>query len=465
MRPTSLAQRSLRSVWHPCTQMQLHEESPPVAISRAQGVWLYGEDGTRYLDGISSWWVNLFGHGHPHIKAALVDQLDKLDHVMLAGFTHAPVVELSERLGALTGLGHAFYGSDGASATEIALKMSAHYWRNTGQPEKCQFIGLAGGYHGETVGALAVTDIPLFRQSYAPLVRLGATVPSPDARAALPGETAADVARRAAKALEDWLQVHHAQTAALILEPMVQCATGMAMYDAEYLRQARALCDRYSVHLICDEIATGFGRTGTMFAHQQAGIKPDFICLSKGLTGGTLPLSAVLTTDAVFAAFYDQDVARGFLHSHSYTGNPLACRAALATLELFEQSDVLAHNAQTAQALDLAFAPLTQHPAIRHARRLGMLWAWDVHPQYTRTPFFARRYARHAMAHGVLLRPIGNTLYAMPPYAIDFETGQHLAHGALAALNDALNDDAATSGSAAAEAFAPHAVANNLPLP
>lgn len=456
--PASLAARSLRSVWHPCTQMQLHEATPPVAIARAQGVWLYGENGNRILDGISSWWVNLFGHGHPHIKAALVDQLDKLDHVMLAGFTHQPVVELSERLSALTGLGHAFYGSDGSSATEIALKMSAHYWRNTGRPEKCRFIGLAGGYHGETVGALAVTDIPLFRESYAPLVRLAATVPSPDARAALPGETAADVARRAAQALQTWLEEHHAHTAALILEPMLQCATGMVLYDAEYLRQARTLCDRYEVHLIADEIAVGFGRTGTMFAHQQAGIRPDFICLSKGLTGGTLPLSAVLTTDTVYAAFYDQDVARGFLHSHSYTGNPLACRAALATLELFEQTDVLAANEKTAQMLDQAFAPLTQHPAIRHARRIGMIWAWDVDPACTTTPFFARRYARHAMAKGVLLRPIGNTIYAMPPYAIDAETGAHLAHGALAALQAALADEAPAASTTQAGSA-------NLPLP
>ena len=434
MNPSTLATRSLRSVWHPCTQMQLHEQAPPLAITRAQGVWLYDDQGRRILDGISSWWVTLFGHGHPHIKAALVDQLDRLDHVMLAGFTHAPVVELSERLGALTGLGHAFYGSDGASATEIALKMSAHYWANTGRPEKNRFIGLAGGYHGETVGALGVTDIPLFRTAYAPLLRLAATVPSPDARAALPFETAVDVARRAAQALQHWLEAHHAQTAALILEPLVQCASGMALYDAEYLRLARALCDRFEVHLIADEIAVGFGRTGALFAHQQAGIRPDFICLSKGLASGTLPLSAVLTTDAVYGAFYDHDVARGFLHSHSYTGNPLACRAALATLELFDQTDVLADNARTAQQLDQAFAPLTQHPAIRHARRIGMLWAWDVDPAYIHTPHFARRYAHHALAQGVLLRPIGNTLYAMPPYAIDAETGAHLAQGALAAL-------------------------------
>lgn len=435
----TLAARSLASVWHPCTQMKRHEAEPPVAIARAQGPWLHGTDGRRYLDGISSWWVNLFGHGHPHIQAALTDQLGRLDHVMLAGFTHAPVVELSERLAALTGLGHAFYGSDGASATEIALKMSAHYWRNQGRPAKSRFVGLAGGYHGETVGALAVTDIALFREAYAPLVRLAATVQSSDARNARPGESARDVALRAAAALEAWLAEHHATTAALILEPLVQCAAGMAMHDAEYLRQARALCDRYEVHLVADEIAVGFGRTGSMFAHQQAGIRPDFLCLSKGLTGGTLPLSAVLTTDAVYAAFYDDDVARGFLHSHSYTGNPLACRAALATLELFEQTDALARNGQLARAIDAACAPLTAHPRVRHARRQGMVWAWDVE---TSLPDFARRYHRHAMARGLLLRPIGATVYAMPPYVLDAEAVQHLAVNALAALDATLAEEA-----------------------
>ncbi|ROZ72132.1 adenosylmethionine--8-amino-7-oxononanoate transaminase [Ramlibacter sp. WS9] len=434
----SLAERSLRSVWHPCTQMKLHEAQPPVAIARAQGPWLYDVEGKRYLDAVSSWWVNLFGHGHPHIKAALADQLEKLDHVMLAGFTHAPVVELSERLAALTGLGHAFYGSDGASATEIALKMSAHFWRNSGRPGKSRFIGLAGGYHGETVGALAVTDIAIFREAYAPLVRLAATVPSPDARGALDGESAADVTRRSAAALEAWLAEHHEETAALIVEPLVQCAAGMAMHDAEYLRLARTLCDRYEVHLVVDEIATGFGRTGTMFAHQQAGIRPDFICLSKGLTGGTLPLSAVLTTDDVYEAFYDDEVARGFLHSHSYTGNPLACRSALATLEIFEQEDVLARNVGLARAMDEALRPLSRHPRVHHARRLGMIWAWDVQ---TALPQFARRYHQHAMARGLLLRPIGNTVYAMPPYVLDAEAVQHLALGAMTALDATLAEE------------------------
>jgi adenosylmethionine-8-amino-7-oxononanoate aminotransferase len=429
------ARRSLRAVWHPCTQMKRHEGAPPRPIARAEGAWLVDMAGRRVLDGISSWWVNLFGHGHPHLKAAVADQLDRLDHVMLAGFTHAPVVELSERLGRLTGLGHAFYASDGASATEIALKMSAHHWRNAGRPRKHRFVGVAGGYHGETAGALGVTDIALFRDAYAPLIRLAATVPSPDARNALPGQAPADVARRAGAALDAWLAEHHADTAALIVEPMIQCAGGMAMHDAEYLRLARAACDRHGVHLVVDEIATGFGRTGAMFAHQHAGIRPDFVCLSKGLTGGMLPLSAVLTTDAVYDAFYDDDVARGFLHSHSYTGNPLACRAALAVLEVFEREDVLARNAELAPRIDEVFAPLSRHPRVRHARQLGMVWAWDVADA---PADFARHFHRHALDRGALLRPIGGTVYAMPPYVIDEAAAGHLLQAALAALDEAL---------------------------
>ncbi len=427
----SLAQRSRRAVWHPCTPMKRHETLPPLEIARAEGMWLYDAQGRRYLDAISSWWVNLFGHQHPAIKAAIVEQLNLLEHVMLAGCTHEPAVALAERLAALTGLGHASFAGDGASATEIALKMSAHYWRNIGRADKCCFVGLAQGYHGETVGAMSVTDMPLFRDAYAPLVRLSATVPSPDARLAPHGVSAVEHARHCAQALQAWFEVHHAQTAAFVIEPLVQCAAGMAMHDPEFLRLARALCDRYEVHLIADEIAVGFGRTGSLFAHQQAGIRPDFICLSKGLTGGFLPLSVVLTTDAVFDAFYDTDPARAFLHSHSYSGNPLACRAALAVLDLFDSGDVLARNARTAERLSHHAQSLTAHPKIRHARQLGMIWAWDIE---TADPSFAQRYHAGALQHGLLLRPIGRTLYLMPPYVIDDSECRHLAEGALATL-------------------------------
>ena len=434
-RNNELLQRSRRAVWHPCTQMKHHESQPLVPIVRGDGVWLFDADGRRLLDAVSSWWTNLFGHNQPRIKAAIAEQLDRIEHVMLAGLTHEPVIELSERLARLTGLGHAFYASDGASATEIALKMSAHAWRNLGRPQKNGFVSLARGYHGETVGALSVTDIALFRDAYAPLLRPSAVLMSPDARSAAADTDAATQAERAAQALETWLSAHHAQTAALIVEPLVQCAAGMAMHDPHYLRRARALCDRYEVHLIADEIATGFGRTGTRFACEQAGIRPDFICLSKGLTGGYLPLSAVLTTDEVYACFYDDDGARGFLHSHSYTGNPLACRAALATLDLLDDA-ALASNRATAQRLGAAASVLDRHPRLTHARHLGMIWAWDV---VTDDPRFAQRYHRAALDEGLLLRPIGRTLYFMPPYVIDDEAIEHLVGGAVRALEATLS--------------------------
>jgi adenosylmethionine-8-amino-7-oxononanoate aminotransferase len=423
--------RSLRSVWHPCTQMQHHETVPLVPVSHGRGAWLFDADGRRYLDAISSWWVNLFGHANPRINAALKDQLDRLEHAMLAGFTHEPVIALSEQLAARTGhvLGHCFYASDGASAVEIALKMSFHYWRNMGQTDKREFVYLQGGYHGETIGALAVTDVALFRDAYGPLLRQAHVVPTPDARGAQEGETAADVARRAAGALETLLQEHAGRIAAVIVEPLVQCAAGMAMHDPVYLAEVRALCDRYQVHLIADEIAVGCGRTGTFFACEQAAIWPDFICLSKGISGGYLPLSLVMTRDAIYQAFYAADVTRGFLHSHSYTGNPLACRAALATLAIFDEDDVLNRNAAWAGRLTAALAPLADHPRVRHFRQRGMIWAFDAEfdAEVDDAATFSRRFFTAALEHELLLRPIGHTVYLMPPYVLSNEEIDGLA--------------------------------------
>jgi adenosylmethionine-8-amino-7-oxononanoate aminotransferase len=400
--------------------MKQHETLPLIPIACGRGCWLYDFDGRRYLDAVSSWWVNLFGHGHPRINAALAEQLGSLAHVMLAGFTHEPVVALSERLAGLTGgaLGHCFYGSDGASATEIALKMSFHYWRNSGRPEKIHFVSLAGGYHGETAGALSVTAIPLFRDAYGPLLRSNTQLPSPDWRDAEPGEPPRAFALRCAAALERHLERHHDRTAALILEPLVQGAVGMAMYDPEYLRRARALCDRYAVHLIADEIMVGFGRSGTFFACEQAGITPDFLCLSKGITGGYLPLSTVLTRDAIYQAFYDDAIARAFLHSHSYTGNALACRAALATLDIFEHDDVINSNRRTSARISAAAGALAAHPRVRHFRNTGMIWAFEVESS---DPAFSRTFFQEALRRELLLRPIGNTVYFMPPYVIGEE--------------------------------------------
>ncbi|MDP9581957.1 UNVERIFIED_ORG: adenosylmethionine-8-amino-7-oxononanoate aminotransferase [Burkholderia contaminans] len=412
--------RSLRAVWHPCTQMKHHERLPLIPVARGAGVWLYDRDGRRYFDAISSWWVNLFGHANPDINAALKDQLDTLEHAMLAGCTHEPAIELAERLHVLTArtLGHAFFASDGASAVEIALKMSFHAWRNRGRADKREFVCVANSYHGETIGALGVTDVALFKDAYDPLIRNAHVVASPDARGALPGETAADVAGRALDDVRRLFAERADRIAALIVEPLVQCAAGMAMHDPSYVRGLRALCDEFGVHLIADEIAVGCGRTGTFFACEQAGVWPDFLCLSKGISGGYLPLSLVLTRDDVFAAFYDDDTTRGFLHSHSYTGNPLACRAAVATLDLFARDDVLATNARKSAAMRAALAPLDAHPQVRHLRERGTLLAFDVALDGDAARGFSRRFFERALERELLLRPIGTTVYLMPPYVM-----------------------------------------------
>lgn len=418
MSSQALLSRSLSAVWHPCTQMKRHETLPLQAIARGSGVWLYDMEDKRYLDAVSSWWVNLFGHANPRINAAITNQLGKLEHVMLAGFTHEPVVQLSERLAQLApeGLGHCFYASDGASAVEIALKMSVHYWRNTGKTEKSQFISLKNSYHGETLGALSVTDVALFKDAYSALVKQNATMMNPDSRLAEPGESDHDYALRCAAQLETYLQQHHHELAAFIIEPLVQGAAGMAMYHPIYLSKVCEICEEYAVHLIADEIAVGMGRTGTMLACEQGEITPDFLCLSKGITGGYLPLSVVMTTNKIYQAFYADETSRGFLHSHSYTGNPLACSAALATLDIFIEDDILNTNRIKSAYLNRMAESLRNHPKVRNFRNRGMIWAFEVD-----TPLqdFAQRCFALALKHEVLLRPMGNTVYFMPPYIIN----------------------------------------------
>jgi adenosylmethionine-8-amino-7-oxononanoate aminotransferase len=414
--------------------MKQHEMLPLVPISRGEGIWLHDFDGGRYLDAISSWWVNLFGHSNPRINAAIRDQLDKLEHVMLAGFTHEPVVQLSERLIKIVPgrLGHCFYGSDGASATEVALKMSFHYWHNVGHPEKNNFISLQNGYHGETLGALSVTDVALFRETYSPLLRHSNHVRTPDWRYADQGESPKVYALRAAAQLENFLVRHHTKTAALILEPLIQGAAGMGMYHSDYLKHAREICDRYQVHLIADEIAVGFGRTGTLFACEQADIAPDFLCLAKGLSGGYLPLSVVMTTDSVYQAFYHDETARAFLHSHTHSGNALACRAALATLDIFEQDGVIAANRIKAQYLNRVSEPITSHPKVKNFRNCGMVWAFEVE---TSDPAFSGKFFQEALKQGLLLRPLENTVYFMPPYVINEQEMDMLVTGTLRVLD------------------------------
>ena len=437
----SLVERSLSAVWHPCTQMKHHESFPLIAITKGKGPWLYDEKGNALLDCISSWWTNLFGHSNPQINQAITNQLAKIEHVMLAGFTHQPVIELSEKLAALTNgnLGHVFYASDGASAVEIALKMSHHFWQLNGQPNKRKFVCLENGYHGETLGALAVTDVAIFREAYGSLLKDVYTTSSPDARKAKSGERAEDVAKNCAAELEQLFKKEHQHIAAIIIEPLVQCAGQMAMYSPEYLRLVRGLCNRYDIHLIADEIAVGCGRSGKFFACEHADIWPDFMTLSKGISGGYLPLSLCMTTDTIYRAFYSDKTQRGFLHSHSYTGNPLACSAALACLKIFESEHVLEKNIHRSHDLAKAFLWAKTDSRIEHWRQQGMILAFDIKNEHLKnTGAFPREMFAKGLEEGVLIRPIGNTIYVMPPYILSLEETMQMGMAIQRALEKAL---------------------------
>ena len=445
-RNAAIAARDLAVVWHPCTQMKDHERLPMIPIARGSGVWLYDFDRRRYLDGISSWWVNLFGHANPRINAAVREQLDRLEHVMLAGFTHQPVLELSEALVGIlpAGLTRCFYADNGSAAVEVAVKMSFHYWQNRGRPRKRRFITLSNSYHGETLGALAVGDVALYKKVYQPLLMDVITVPSPDCHLREPGSDWEAHSRRIFAAMEQALAEHADEVAAVIVEPLVQCAGSMRMYHPVYLSLLREACDRHDVLLIADEIAVGFGRSGTMFACEQAGIRPDFICLSKGLTGGYLPLSVVVTTEPVYQAFYDDyERQNAFLHSHSYTGNPLACAAALATLAIFADDGVIARNCMLARRMETATAGLADHPHVAEVRQTGMILAIETvrnKASGERYDWRERRGLRayeYALSQGALLRPLGNVIYLMPPYVIEPEQIDWLAGIAQGAVDAA----------------------------
>jgi adenosylmethionine---8-amino-7-oxononanoate aminotransferase len=446
----NLAARDLAHVWHPCTQMKDHERDVPmIPIRRGRGPWLEATDGKRYLDAVSSWWVNLFGHGNAEINAAVAAQLEQLEHVIFAGFTHEPAIEVAEALTRLApaGLTRCFFADNGSAAVEVAVKMSFHYWRNTGRPNKKRFVTLANSYHGETLGALAVGNVALYKEIYAPLLMEVLTAPSPDCYDREPGESWESCSRRRFEPMRALLEQHADEIAGVIVEPLVQCAGGMRMYHPVYLQLLREACDHFQVHLIADEIAVGFGRTGTLFACEQAGISPDLMCLSKGLTGGYLPLSAVLTGEQMYAAFYDEYAKlNAFLHSHSYTGNPLACAAARATLKIFEREPVIERNRVLAAQMATAVAPLLDHPHVAEIRQHGMILAMEmVQEKTTREPYDFRerrglRVYRHALEHGVLLRPVGNVVYFMPPYVVTPEEIALLGRVAISGIEAATCD-------------------------
>jgi len=412
---TEMMQRDLEVIWHPCTQMKDHETLPLIPIKSGKGIYLYDFEGNSYIDAVSSWWVNLFGHANEKINERIKTQVDTLEHVLLAGFTHEPAIELAHKLVNITPkeLKKVFYVDNGSSAVEAALKMSYHYHLNLGK-RKPLFLSLTNSYHGETIGALSVGDVSLYKETYAQLLISNMQVP-------VPADQSEDAAKSALEVLAGVLEERSGEIAALIVEPLIQGAGGMHMYHPDYLIGARKLTEAYDVHLIADEIMTGFGRTGKMFAFDHTGISPDFMTLSKGLTGGYLPLSVVMTSDTVYNAFYcDYNEHKAFLHSHSYTGNPLACAAALATLEIFENNDVLADNEKKASYIKKKLGKFQALSNVKEVRQQGMVTAIELQGYDAKERIGLRIY-EYALSQGVLLRPLGHIIYFMPPYIISYE--------------------------------------------
>ncbi|MBU1927922.1 adenosylmethionine--8-amino-7-oxononanoate transaminase [bacterium] len=412
MNNLELKKRDLEVLWHPCTQMKDHETLPLIPIKKAHGVYLEDFDGRTYIDAISSWWVNLFGHTNPYINTKIKEQLDTLEHVILAGFTHEQVVRLSERLVELTpkGLAKCFYSDNGSSAVEVALKMSFHAHKNDGK-NKSIFVSLTNSYHGETIGALSVGDVELYKDTYAPLLLKTLQTPTPK-------DMSVEAAQNAATAFEELCKQRADEISALILEPLVQGAGSMHMYHKEFLVLVREICTRYNVHLIADEVLVGFGRTGELFACTHANITPDFLVLSKGLTGGYLPLSVVLTSNEIYAKFYcDYGEYKAFLHSHSYTGNALACAAANATLDIFENENIIEKNRATAAFMGEKLQKFLELENVKEIRQTGMICAVELQG-YEPAQRIGLKVYEYGLQNGVLLRPLGHIVYFMPPYII-----------------------------------------------
>ncbi len=427
----TLTQKDLELIWHPCTQMKDHEILPLIPIKKAKGVYLEDFDGNNYIDAISSWWVNLFGHSNDYINEKIYEQFQKLEHVILAGFTHESIIRLSERLVRITpkNLDKCFYADNGSSAIEVALKMSYHAHKNSGE-EKPLFVSLTNSYHGETLGALSVGDVELYKQTYKPLLIQNIQTP-------VPKDQTLQSAIEAADEFEKLAKKKHKEISALIVEPLVQGAGGMHMYHSEFLKRIAFTCKKYNIHLIADEVMVGFGRTGTMFACEQANISPDFLVLSKGLTGGYLPLSVVLTSNEIYMKFYcDYNEHKAFLHSHSYTGNALACAAANATLDIFEQENIIEKNKEKSKLMKELLEPFKKLKNVQEVRQTGMIAAVEL-KGYAPEERIGLKIYQYGLQNGVLLRPLGNIIYFMPPYVItkeEIEKMIYIAYKAISSL-------------------------------
>jgi adenosylmethionine-8-amino-7-oxononanoate aminotransferase len=421
MTTSDLRQLDKKHVWHPFTPMKLWAESDPLVITRAEGMYLYDSDGKRYLDGVSSLWCNVHGHRVPEIDAAIRAQLDKVAHTTMLGLANEPAALLAHRLMAIVpnGLTKVFYSDSGATATEIAFKMAAQYWYNIGQPQKCEFIGFADAYHGDTVGAMSVGRVEAFHRPYAPLlfkVHFART--------------------HQIEALRSLLKQQTSRIAAICIEPIVQGAGGMLIQPPGFLREVRRLADEYETLLICDEVATGFGRTGRMFACEHENVSPDLMCLGKGITGGYLPLAATFTTQRIFDAFLgDPSEGKTFYHGHTYTGNPLACAAALASLDLFEKHDLVRQVQTNGEKFAAMLRDVAQLPRVKEVRQKGFMVGIELggfDPKLRTGAEVCQRIRRH----GVILRPLGDVVIVMPPLAMEGEDLRRIVDAVVAEVRE-----------------------------
>ena len=438
-----IVKRDLKVVWHPCTQMKDHEKIPLIPIKEGKGVWLKDYNNNKYIDAISSWWVNLFGHSNPYINKKIIKQLEKLEHVLLAGFTHMPALTLAERLISLSprNISKCFFTDNGSSAIDAAMKMSHHYWKNQGYNKKTKFISLSNSYHGETLGSLSVSNIDLYKKTYKSLMKDTIVVDTPDCYLKNDMHTDEEHTKLMFDKMLKAIEKNHKVTSAVILEPLVQCAGYMRMYHPIYLKLLREACDKYKLHLIVDEIAVGFGRTGTMFAYEKSKITPDIICLSKGITGGYMTLSTILTNDDIYNAFYDEYIKlNAFLHSHSYTANPLACTAANASLDLFKNNNVINNNKILSKYILKSLTEISKHPNVSDVRQHGMIAAIElVKNKSKKIPYNWKerrglRAYEYGLKNNVLIRPLGNVIYFMPPYIIkkkEIDKVIDVIHGAI----------------------------------
>jgi adenosylmethionine-8-amino-7-oxononanoate aminotransferase len=415
-------------VWHPCTQMKDHENFPVIPIVKGEGAYIYDYNGNKILDAISSWWVNILGHSNERVKNAIKKQLDKIEHVIFAGFTHEPAAMLAKMLVDLfpENINKVFFADNGSSAVEVALKMSFQYWQQAGKTKKIKFAAIEGAYHGETIGALSVGGVDLYKKIYNPILIDTYFAKGPTCFTCPFGKDRDTCDAECFGSLEKVMEEHAEELAAIIIEPMVQCANGMNIYSKKYLNKLYLKCKEKDIHLIADEIAVGFGRTGKMFAFEHANIQPDIICLSKGITAGFLPLSVVLTGNEIYNAFYDDYTElKAFLHSHSYTGNPTACAAAVETLKIFKEENILIKNIEKSKKIyNRLNETFSNHPCVGEIRHIGMIFALELvkdKKKKKKFPWQQRigfQVYKDALKRGVLLRPLGDVIYFMPPYVV-----------------------------------------------